>query len=111
MDSSKVDLFLLSNEGVFPEPQMMSIRNRMQQCDEEKWFLVSTLQFKNPLLTLALSYLVGFLGVDRFYLGDTILGVLKLLTCGGCCIWWVIDLFFVSGSTKQKNLEKLYLYL
>ncbi|HEX9989122.1 MAG TPA: TM2 domain-containing protein [Chloroflexia bacterium] len=47
------------------------------------------------MTTLLLSLFVGALGVDRFYLGYTGLGVVKLLTCGGCGVWALIDLILI----------------
>lgn len=59
---------------------------------------------KNYLTTFLLSYFVGFLGVDRFYLGYTGLGLLKLFTLGGCGIWALIDVIMaITGSLKDKN--------
>jgi len=61
---------------------------------------------KDWMTTLLLSILLGVLGVDRFYTGHMGLGVLKLLTGGGCGIWWLIDLIkiitgsFVDGDGK-----------
>jgi TM2 domain-containing membrane protein YozV len=61
---------------------------------------------KDWMVTLLLSILLGGLGVDRFYTGHIGLGVLKLLTMGGCGIWWLIDLIkiitgsFVDGDGK-----------
>ena len=45
---------------------------------------------------LILSVLLGGLGVDRFSAGHIGLGVLKLLTIGGCGIWALIDIIMVA---------------
>ena len=45
---------------------------------------------------LILSILLGGLGVDRFYAGHIGLGVLKLITIGGCGIWALIDIIMVA---------------
>ena len=54
---------------------------------------------KSFLTALILSIFVGWLGVDRFYLGHIGLGILKLLTGGGCGIWYLIDIILIA--TKQ----------
>ena len=59
---------------------------------------------KSFLVTWLLSYFLGGLGVDRFYLGKIGTGVLKLITVGGCGIWWLIDLIMVlAGATKDSD--------
>lgn len=50
------------------------------------------------------SWLLGFLGVDRFYLGKVGTGVLKHLTLGGLGIWWLIDLILtLAGVQRDKD--------
>ena len=59
---------------------------------------------KDWLTTLLLSLLLGALGVDHFYAGKTLTGILKLITLGGCGIWALIDLIMViTGNFKDSN--------
>lgn len=53
--------------------------------------------FSSRTLVVAavLSFFLGGLGVDRFYLGYTGLGILKLVTVGGCGIWALIDFILI----------------
>ncbi len=47
---------------------------------------------------LLLSILLGSLGVDHFYTGKIGTGILKLITLGGCYIWWIIDIVNVVSE-------------
>ena len=59
---------------------------------------------KDWMVTLILAILVGGLGIDRFYSGSILLGVLKLVTLGGLGLWWLIDLIMlVTGSYKDGD--------
>lgn len=51
---------------------------------------------KEFLVALLLSIFVGSLGIDRFYLGYVGLGIVKLLTAGGCGVWTLIDIILIA---------------
>jgi hypothetical protein len=60
------------------------------------------------LVALLLSIFLGVLGVDRFYLGHTGLGIAKLLTGGGCGIWYIVDIILIAtGSLRDVNGNEL----
>jgi TM2 domain-containing membrane protein YozV len=56
------------------------------------------------LIIFLLSFFLGELGVDRFYVGKIGTGILKLVTCGGCGIWWLIDwIMILTGNFTDKD--------
>ena len=107
MEQQKVDMFMMMNNKYFPEAQIPFIRQHLLSVDESKEGILHTIQFKDPIISLVLSLLVGGLGIDRFYIGDTGLGIGKLVTCGGLGIWTIIDLFLIMQATREKNLSRL----
>jgi len=111
MDAQKVDMFIMSNGKYFQSHQINAIRDRLLVLDDSKWAVLSTVQFKDPTTTLIVSLLAGGLGIDRFMIGDTGLGVGKLLTCGGLGIWTIIDWFMIQSATREKNMQKIQQFL
>jgi hypothetical protein len=59
---------------------------------------------KSRLATTILAWVLGGLGIDRFYTGHIVLGILKLVTAGGFGIWWIID-FVLAVAGKRKDKE------
>ena len=106
MEANQVDQLLMIYGNKLPAPSLPVVRERLLNMD----YNVANMAFgqmKDPTISLILSILVGGYGVDRIYIGDVGLGVLKLLTCGGCSIWWLIDIFLIMDRTREKNLEEL----
>ncbi|MGP1275681.1 MAG: TM2 domain-containing protein [Caulobacterales bacterium] len=60
---------------------------------------------KNAVLLYGFNIWLGFLGIDRFLVGDIIAGILKLITLGGFGLWQLIDCFLIGGRARQKNIE------
>ena len=105
--NEQTNMLLMAYSKYFPEESIMILKLRFDLMDESKKSLMYALKFKDPFTALILSLLVGSLGIDRFYIGDTGLGIAKLLTCGGCGIWTIVDYFLIMKRTKEKNFEKL----
>lgn len=59
------------------------------------------------------TWLLGGLGIDRFMRGQVGLGVLKLITGGGCGVWalidWIIALTKVYGSSFGSDEEVVFI--
>lgn len=59
---------------------------------------------KSRLTTTLLAFFLGCFGIHRFYLGQVGLGILMLLTFGGCGIWAFIDFIIAAcGSMRDKD--------
>jgi TM2 domain-containing membrane protein YozV len=54
---------------------------------------------------LVMSVLFGSLGVDRFMMGKVGTGILKLVTCGGLWIWWLVDVILIAEKRQYKNVK------
>jgi TM2 domain-containing membrane protein YozV len=111
MDAQKVDMFLMTNSKFFEGHQLNMIRERLIAADDSKWAMLSTIQFKDPTTILIVSILAGGLGIDRFMIGDSGLGIGKLLTCGGLGIWTIVDWFQIQKVAREKNMIKIQQFL
>lgn len=111
MDSNKINTFLAMYSKYFSPQQLMDLRNRMQCLPSNAEDLIYMVELKNPTTAWLISFFIGELGIDRFYIGDIGLGIGKLMTCGACCIWWFVDLFLIMDATREKNYQSMLLAL
>lgn len=106
----KIDLFLTQNRKYLPKGKMPIIRETLMGLSETQLknvLMAGDSEFKDPTVALVLSLFLGGLGVDRFYIGDTGLGVAKLLTVGGLGVWTVVDWFVIMKRTRNNNYKEL----
>jgi TM2 domain-containing membrane protein YozV len=107
MDSSKIDMYLMTNAKFFDGNKIPLIRERLLALDESRFAQLHAINLKDPTTILIVSILAGSLGNDRFMIGDTGLGIAKLLTCGGLGIWTIVDWFMIQARTREINFERL----
>ena len=89
MNQQQVDLFLAVRGKYFQPEHLPYIREQLLATDESKAQALNYLEFQDPTLMLIISILGGAIGLDRFLLGDTTMGVLKLITAG---LSWIYSL-------------------
>jgi TM2 domain-containing membrane protein YozV len=88
------------------DPTEMMLLQQSQQIPENRraeFMMAYQSQKKDRTVALVLSLFLGTLGIDRFFTGQTGLGVAKLLTLGGCGLWTIIDWFLIMGAVDQYN--------
>lgn len=59
------------------------------------------------LVTLLLCIFLGAFGVHRFYTKQIGIGILQLLTAGGCGIWVIIDVILIVTDTYRDGNGRL----
>ena len=110
MDTQRIDYFFISKGEYFQPECIPMLREKLQAADESHAMMLESVEYYNPIMMLLVSLLVGELGDDRFLLGETGLGILKLITLGGCGVWWLIDLFGIQRRTRDYNYKKFMRY-
>lgn len=108
MSPEKVNACMQVFQNNVPVDKALYLRDALAQADESCYNALTCIPLKSTTTTLILSIFLGGLGADRFYIGDTGLGVAKLLfgwiTFG---IWPFIDIFLTYKKAKEKNLQKI----
>ena len=111
MDAQKVDLFVMTNQKYFPAEKIVYLKDKLLQTNESKINLVTSTELKDPTTILLVSIFLGALGIDRFMLGETGMGILKLLTLGCFGILTIVDWFTVQKKARELNFNKLMVLL
>lgn len=58
---------------------------------------------RSYVLTLLLSFFLGWLGIHRFYTGYIWIGIIQLLTAGGFGLWQLIDVISIIFNKYQDS--------
>jgi len=105
--NQQIDLFLAAHGSKFFPYQLADIKRQLSELPEQRIQDVMAQEYKDPTMVFLISLIGGYLGIDRFILNDVLLGVLKLITCGGFFIWVIIDWFLIQDAARDYNYNLL----
>ena len=77
MTQEKLDMYLMTNQKYLPADKAVFLKETLKKIDDSKFTMVSAVEFKDPTTLLLVSIFLGALGIDRFMLGDTGMGILR----------------------------------
>jgi hypothetical protein len=104
MEQQKVDMFIGLNQENFKPEDLVVVKQRLEKLDDSKFFLVQGITLQKPSTIFLIAILLGW---ERFWLDETGLGILKICTCYGCFVWWLVDIFTAKDRAKKYNLKKI----
>lgn len=104
MRQELIQSFLMKNGECFETFRLPEIQKRLEAVDDFSSGVVLGLSLQKPTIILIIAILLGW---ERFFLDDIALGIVKIITCYGCGIWWLIDIFTAKKRTYDYNYKKL----
>lgn len=110
MEQIKVVEFLENNKDyLFPNKVYsdIEVENALIAVPDSFEMIMNSIPFRKPSTVQFISFFPGSLGVDRFYLGDILKGVLKYFSFGGLGIWWIADMVSAKSRCHTYNCKKL----
>lgn len=103
-----VQQYIMANAKFFPEDSINELKARLSKLSQNQFNAIQGIQLKDPMIMLLLSLFLGSSGIDRFLLKEIGLGIIKLLTAGGCGIWTIVDWFLVMNRTREFNYKLVF---
>jgi len=93
----------MANRDCFDTFRIPEIQKQMESVDDMKAPVILSLGLREPTLILVIAIILGW---DRLFLDDIGLGILKIITCQGLGVWWLIDIFTARRRTLDYNFRK-----
>lgn len=123
MTKENRELFIMVNKNNIPQDKLHIMHSMLDNLKDTKEvdYIIQSFNFKSCALSLLLSIMFGYLGVGRFYIGDYVIGFIKLAVFILVTILstlfniyfasliiniiYIVDLFFIMKATKKMNYE------
>lgn len=103
MTQEMIQSFMLKNGECFDMAVIPDIQRKLEEVDDSKASMILSVSFQKPTVILIIAIVLGW---ERFFINDIVLGILKIVTCYGCGIWWLVDIFTAQKRTYEYNYKK-----
>jgi hypothetical protein len=83
----------------------IELAHMTKDLDDTKKMIFQS-QYQSERKDRGTAVILSLLLYDRIWLGDTTMGILKIVTLGGCGIWSLIDIFTAGSRCDDYNRRK-----
>lgn len=102
--ATKAPSLQANGKNTASENQSVDLKKSAKQAIKKAKDITKPTGDKSQLVALLLVIFVGVLGIHRMYLGYIGIGIIQLLTAGGCGVWALIDLIrIITGDLGPKD--------
>lgn len=101
--TENINTFVAQKGDWFDPTVLESVKSKLAGLSDTAFTAAINEDYRDPEQML----IWALVGIDRFFLDDTVLGVIKVVTGGGFGIWWIIDLFSIKKRTFAYNYDLL----
>lgn len=110
MDQLTVVQYLEENKDfLFPNKKYneLDVERELMAAPDGFEVAMRSIPFRKPSTLKLIAIFPGILGVDRFYMGEIVRGILKYFSFGGVGIWWIADIISAKERCRAYNCKKL----
>ena len=107
--ATKVEKYIKRNRSKLDKKLSVVLAEKLLTVSDEKFNDVEYYYLKSPSKMRLTSIFLGWLGIDRFLMGDIGIGTLKFFTLGCGGVLWLIDIFKLPKKIKEENVGAIFL--
>lgn len=111
MDTAEINSWLGTYSSFFPKESLPRIYEMLERLPASGGQTLEAVELRSPQKAMSLSLCFGYLGADRWYLGQWLPALVKTLTLGVAGVGMIYDWFCIQQTARRMNLRALENYL